>query len=54
MIQILVVDSVSYAYLTEGLMSLEINVDEDDQEEVDQPQDGEDVDDDEYHKRFVT
>ena len=49
MIKISVVDSVSIAYLTEDLMSLEINVDEDDQEEVEQPQDGEDVDDGEYH-----
>ena len=49
MIQISVVNSVSYAYLTEGLGSLEINVVEDHQEEVEQPQDGEDVDDGEYH-----
>ena len=49
MIKISVVDSVSIAYLTEDLMSLEINVDDDDQEEVEQPQDGEDVDDGEYH-----
>ena len=31
-----------------------LNVDDDDQEDVEQPQDGEDVDDDEYHERLVT
>ena len=50
MIQISVVNSVSYAYLTEGLASFEISVVEDHhEEEVEQPQVGEDVDEGEYH-----